>query len=296
MVILLAGASGLLGTALQRSLLESGRRVRQLIRRPAPPRDKVESIPWDPTLPLPPSVLEGVTAVINLGGAGIGDRRWTTKRLHTLETSRTIPTHSIASALASVDRPIRFLQASAIGFYGDTGDQAATEKTPAGETTLARLCQQWEAAAQPAIEAGHPTSFLRTGIVLSRDGGALSPILRLIKLGLGGSLGSGRQWWSWIHVDDWFAAVEFLLSADLSGPINITAPNPTTNRDLTRQLARAFTRPAVVAAPSFALRLVLGPFAEEILRDQLVVPQALTQAGFSFAYPTAAAAAQSLTR
>lgn len=294
MVTLLVGSSGLLGSALREAL--SDRPLRQLIRRDPDPNDAAETIRWDPRAPLPDSVFDGVTAVINLGGAGVGDRRWSPARLEEVRGSRTIPTRTLATAMAKVAHPIRYLQASAVGYYGDTGNTPTDESAAAGDTVLARICREWEAAAEPAIAAGHPTTFLRTGIVLSPDGGALGPLLRLIRLGLGGPLGSGRQWWPWIHVDDWVRAVVFLLSNDLSGPVNLTAPRPAPNRQVTKQIAAAFRRPAFVPAPAFALKIALGGFAEEILRSQRVVPRALLEAGFTYAYPEIPEAAQALTR
>lgn len=294
MVTLLVGSSGLLGSALREAL--SDRPVRQLVRRDPDPTDAAETVRWDPRAPLPDSVFDGVRAVINLGGAGVGDRRWSPARLEEVRTSRTIPTHTLATAMTKIPHPIRYLQASAVGYYGDTGNTLTDEGSAAGDTVLARICREWEAAAEPAITAGHPTVFLRTGIVLSPDGGALGPLLRLIKLGLGGPLGSGQQWWPWIHVDDWIRAVMFLLENDLSGPVNLTAPRPESNRQVTKQIAAAFRRPAFVPAPAFALKIALGGFAEEILRPQRVVPRALLEAGFTYSYPEIPEAAQALTR
>ncbi len=293
MVILLVGASGLLGGALQGAL--SHRRIRQLVRRPPHPQDAVETVQWAPPAPPPLTVFDGVSAVVNLGGAGVGDKRWTRSRLQLIRSSRTGPTHALAHALAQIPRPIRYLQASAVGYYGDTGEALTDENAPSGATVLANICREWESAATPALGAGHPTAFLRTGIVLTPAGGALTPLLRLIKLGLGGPLGNGRQWWPWIHLEDWVRAAIFLLEGELEGPVNLTAPNPATNREITRQIARAHHRPALLPAPAPALRLALGGFSAEILRSQRVVPRALLDSGFAFTYPEISSAAHALT-
>lgn len=292
MVILLVGASGLLGEALRTAL--SHEPVRQLVRRAPRPDDEVETVQWVPPAPPPPSVFADVRAVVNLGGAGVGDQRWTRHRLQVIRASRVQPTHALAQALAQIPRPIRYIQASAVGYYGDTGDTLTDEHAPSGTTVLAEICRDWESAATAALSAGHPTTFLRTGIVLTPTGGALAPLLRLIKLGLGGPLGSGRQWWPWIHLDDWVAAVVFLLERELEGPVNLTAPQPATNREVTKQVAAAHRRRAFLPAPALALRLALGGFSEEILRSQRVVPRALLDRGFEFTYPEISAAAQAL--
>lgn len=225
MVTLLVGASGLLGTALKNRL--SGP-IRQLVRRPVTPGDDPDTRRWNSREPLPPEILDGVSTVINLGGAGVGERRWSRSRVDLLRTSRTIPTTTLALALAERAEPVRYLQASAVGYYGDTGDTPAGEDAPAGHTVLSDLTAAWEQAAAPAMEAGHPTTLLRTGIVLSPDGGALGPLLQMVRLGLGGPLGSGEQWWPWIHVDDWVAAVAYLLTGDLTenGVTNGWFPQP----------------------------------------------------------------------
>lgn len=294
MVILLVGASGLLGTALRDSLPE--RHVRQLVRRDPRPDDAVDTVTWDARTPPPSKVFDGVTAVINLGGAGVGDRRWSNERLRVIESSRTGPTRALATAIANLPNKVRYLQANAVGYYGDTGNTPTDEHGTRGSTILADICTAWQDAATPAVVAGHPTTFLRTGIVLSPDGGALGPMLKLIKLGLGGPMGSGKQWWPWIHIDDWVGAVRFLLDNEVTGPVNLTSPHPETNKDLTKVVASAFNRPSLMPAPAFALRLALGGFANEILQSQRVIPQKLLDAGFEFTYPDVADAAQALTR
>lgn len=293
MVTLLVGASGLLGNALQSKVDDQ---VRQLVRRPPHPGDPVETVQWDPSRPPPPSVFSDVTTVINLGGAGVGDRRWTKRRLETIRTSRTIPTHSLALGISHLPHKVHYLQASAVGFYGDTGETKTSEEGGLGETVLADICRAWEASAQPAIDAGHPTAFLRTGIVLSPEGGALSPLLKLLKVGLGGPLGSGEQWWPWIHVEDWVGATRHVLTHVLTGPINMSSPNPASNKTLTQEIATAMNRPSYVPAPRLGIKLLLGGFADEILRDQRVVPERLLRTGYDFLYPSIAQAAQALVR
>src|SRR5690625_5100754 len=292
MVILLAGASGLLGSVLHAQPTQP---TRLLLRRDSPPTDHDDVVLWDARTPPSPQVFEDVTGVVNLAGVGIGDRRWSARRLDLIRRSRVETTQALALGLSQLDRPIRFRQASAVGFYGDTGDYAATEMTPDGNTTVSTICSDWEAAATPAQSAGHPSAFLRAGFVLHPNGGALAPLMRIIRLGLGGPLGNGSQWWSWIHIDDWIRAVLFLLKSDIQGPVNITSPKPVKNREFTTELAQSLNRPALFPAPKQALRLVLGGFAEELLRDQRVIPKRLHEAGFTFHYEDLKSALQAVT-
>lgn len=293
MVILLAGASGLLGTALRSSL--RNRHVRRLVRTPSP-RDKGEEVlVWDARTPPSPHVFDDVTAVINLSGAGIGDRRWSHERLGIIRGSRIDSTEALAIGLSRISRPIRFIQASAVGIYGDTGERLTTEESCPGRTPLANICVEWEEAAQPAIETGHPTALIRTGIVLTNQGGALAPLIRLIRLGVAGPLGSGRQWWPWIHIADWIDAVLFLLDSAHEGALNLTAPTPVRNTEFIQTLARAHNRPAILPVPRPALQVALGGFAHELLRSQRVVPDKLLSSGFSFRYRKLSEAAHELT-
>ncbi|QGH69490.1 TIGR01777 family oxidoreductase [Pseudactinotalea sp. HY158] len=294
MVVLLAGASGLLGSALTRSLAARGQTIRRLVRREPTAPGQVR---WDPSRDLDGEVLDGVSAVINLGGAGVSDRRWTRARKRLLLDSRVGPTSTLSRAIArkvAGGSRIRYLQAGAIGWYGDGGEHDLTESMPAGSTPLAHLCRAWEAAAGPAREAGAEVVTLRTGIVLSPHGGAMGPLLPLIKLGLAGPLGPGTQWWAWIHVDDWVGAVIHVLESDHVGPVNLTAPHPSRNRDVIAALARAAHRPSLIRAPGWALRVALDGFGEEILRSQRAVPHVLTELGYSFVHPEVDSAARAV--
>ncbi len=295
MRIVISGASGLIGTALTSSLTEQGHTVVRLVRRPA---GGAGEITWDPTSgQLDPASLDGVDAVINLSGAGIGDRRWTDEYKRELLDSRLRTTELLATSIAAAERrPAVFLSGSAIGWYGPRGDEQLDESSAAGEGFLADICRQWEAAAGAASAAGTRTALVRTGIVLSPKGGALKKQLPLFKLGLGGRFGKGRQWQSWISIDDEVGAIEHLLTADVEGPVNLTAPNPVTNREFTEVLARVLKRPAVLPIPSFGPKLVLGgELADALLfTGQRVLPERLTASGFAFAHPTLEVALRAL--
>lgn len=295
MKIAITGASGLIGTALRASLDADGHQVVSLVRRN--PRSAGE-VQWDPAARrLDPIALVDVDGVVHLAGAGIADKRWTESRRRVVLDSRVDGTTTVAQALASADSRARFLvSASAVGWYGDTGDRSVDESAPAGEGFLAEVCQRWEAAAQPAIDAGVRVTFPRTGLVLSRRGGLLGRLLPLFKLGLGGRLGSGRQYWPWIALDDEVAALRFLIASQLSGPVNLTAPTPVTNAEFTRTLGSVLGRPTLASVPGFALKLAVGDFAEEgILAGQRAIPRVLTKAGFDFAQPDLRAALTAVT-
>ncbi|TQS30850.1 TIGR01777 family oxidoreductase [Microbispora sp. KK1-11] len=287
MTTVVTGSSGLLGTALVRALRADGHEVRRLVRRaPAGPDERF----WDPAGGvLDPGALEGADAVVHLAGAGIGDRRWSEAYKRELVESRVSGTRALAEALARADGgPRVLLSASAIGFYGDTGDRAVDESAPPGTGFLADLVRGWEAATAPAEEAGVRVTPLRTGLVLSGRGGALARMLPIFKMGAGAVLGSGRQYVSWISLPDWVDAVRFLLAHELAGPVNLTAPEPVTNAEYTAALAKALRRPTMpLPAPRLALRLALGEFAEEaLLAGQRVLPRRLLDAGHRFAHPT----------
>jgi uncharacterized protein (TIGR01777 family) len=288
MTIVVTGSSGLLGSALVRALRGEGQEVRTLVRRdPAGPQERF----WDPRKGvLDPAALQGAEAVVHLAGAGIGDRRWSEAYKRELVESRVNGTRTLAQALAAMKEPPKvLLSSSAVGFYGDTGDQAVDESAPAGTGFLADLAQKWEAAATPAEDAGLRVVRLRTGVVLSGEGGALAKILPIFKMGAGAVLGTGRQYMSWVSLPDWVGAVRFLLADErLTGPVNVTAPEPVTNAEYTRALATALHRPTMpVATPRLALRLALGEFAEEaVLAGQRVLPRRLLDAGHRFAHPT----------
>jgi uncharacterized protein (TIGR01777 family) len=287
MRILMAGASGLLGTPLAERLRAAGHDVTRLVRRPAQAADEVT---WQPSQGrLDPGVVAAADAVINLAGAGIGDKRWTAQYKSLLRSSRVDSTGTIARVIAQLpagDRPRTLLQASAVGWYGDTGDREVTEEEPAGTTFLADLCRVWEAAARPAEDAGTRVVPLRTGLILDPAGGLLKPLLLPFRLGGGAKIDAGRQWMPWIARPDWLAAAEFLLDAgDVSGPVNLTGPQPVTNAQFTKALGKAVHRPALLAVPGIALEIAIGEFAGEIRRSQRVIPAVLERAGFRFTYP-----------
>lgn len=263
MDIAITGASGLIGTPLVAKLTADGHRVLRLVRSTPPTTADSrgsDTTVWDPVAgTIDAAALEGLDAVIHLAGAGIGDKRWTDEQKQILRTSRTLGTGLLARTLAGLDRPPgHLLSGSAIGYYGDTGDRSTDESGAAGSDFLAGICVDWEAAAQPAVDAGIPTTFLRTGIVLSPDGGALGKQLLPFKLGLGGRAGSGRQYQSWISVDDELGAISFLLDhPEITGPVNLTAPDPVTNAQFTKALGKALHRPTTVL-PMFGPRLLFG--------------------------------------
>jgi uncharacterized protein len=279
----------MLGTALHKAFASRGTRILQLVRRDP---SAVGEIRWDPSASRPLAdlqPLEGLAAVIHLSGANIAGHRWTEAYKHEMVVSRVESIRALATILSSLHQPPSALvAASAAGFYGNRGDELLDERSSPGNGFLAGLCQAWEAAAQPAIEAGIRVVHPRFGVVLDAKGGALARMLLPFKLGLSGRLGSGRQWMSWISLADAVAALLFLVdSPEFAGPFNLTAPQPVTNSEFTRALARAVHRPAVLPAPSFALRLAFGQMADEaLLASARVLPANLTAAGFSFAHPT----------
>jgi uncharacterized protein (TIGR01777 family) len=283
--ILVSGASGLIGSALVQASRADGDEVLRLVRRPPTANDEVG---WDPVRHQgpDPAAITGVDAVVHLAGAGLGEHRWTAAYKRQVRTSRVESTALLATTVAALPHPPRvFLSASGVGYYGDTGEAPVDENSPPGEDFLAKLCQDWEAAAAPAAAAGVRTVAVRSGIVLSSAGGALGKVLPLFRAGLGGRLGSGRQYVSWIARPDHVAALRFLLRAEqLSGPVNATAPKPVTNAAYTAAIAAAVRRPAYFAVPAPMLRAVLGEFAGTVVTGQRVLPHRLTDAGFEFRY------------
>ncbi|CAB4597674.1 MAG: TIGR01777 family protein [Actinobacteria bacterium] len=278
--IAITGSSGLIGTALVGHLKSEGHTVQRLVRR-APVA--VDEVTWDPqTGYVDLSALEGVDAIIHLAGVPVADKRWTKKYKAEILNSRLLGTATIAKAAAEV-KPDVFISASAIGWYGESGNRAVVESDRVGDDFLAAVCREWEAAADLAGDVR--TVKLRTGLVLDPTGGALGKMLPLFRLGFGGKLGSGRQWWSWITLHDVVRAIDFALVENISGPVNLTAPNPVTNLEFTSALARALHRPAVFPAPAFALKAALGGFSTEVLGSKRVIPQALQEAGFTWDYP-----------
>ncbi|MGP3975088.1 TIGR01777 family oxidoreductase [Streptomyces sp. 8N114] len=286
MRIAVTGSTGLIGSALTRSLRAEGHDVLRLVRRPAAAADELR---WDPQGgQVEVAGLVGCEAVVHLAGAGVGDHRWTDSYKRELRDSRVLGTRTLAGALATLDTPpATLIVGTAIGYYGDTGDRAVDESAGPGEGFLAQLCQDWEAAAGAAQDAGIRTVFGRTGLVVARGGGAWGQLFPLFRAGLGGRLGNGRQYWSHIALHDHVAALRFLLGEpSLSGPVNLTAPEPTTNREVTAAMGRVLRRPTLFAVPAPVLRIALGEFAQDVLGSQRVLPRRLLDAGFRFAFPT----------
>ncbi|MEM9892238.1 MAG: TIGR01777 family oxidoreductase [Actinomycetota bacterium] len=284
MDIAVTGSSGLIGTRLMARLREEGHRPIAVVRRA--PKAGADEIEWQPAAgTIDAASLEGVDAVINLAGAGIGDKRWNDAYRKLLVTSRIDSTSLLAETLAGLDKaPSVLLSGSAIGYYGNRADEELTEASSPGDDFLAELCVDWEAAAKPAVDASIRTAYLRTGIVLTPDGGALAKMLPLFKLGVGGRFGAGRQYMSWITLDDEVEAIIALLTNDVSGPVNLTAPGPVTNADFTAALGRALGRPTLFPVPAFGPKLLRGgDMAQALLFDsQRVLPTVLQNAGYGF--------------
>lgn len=286
MKIAMTGSSGLIGTALRASLAADGHEVVRLMRRPS---EGPHDVSWDPGGgELGPSSLAGIDAAVNLAGVGIGDKRWTDAHKRAVLDSRLDATDLLSRTLAELDpRPRALISASAIGYYGGRGDEVLTEDSDPGSDFVAEVCVAWEAATSPASRAGIRVVHLRTGLVMSKDGGILEQLLLPFKLGLGGRIGSGDQYWSWIDIDDEIAATRFLLGRDdLSGPINLTAPNPLPFGEVVKILGKVLRRPTILPAPSLAIKALFGAErAESLLFDgQRVFPQRLLDAGFSFQF------------
>ncbi|MER6524486.1 TIGR01777 family oxidoreductase [Streptomyces sp. NPDC001508] len=283
--IAVAGASGLIGAALVRSLTADGHEVVRLVRRaPAGPGE----VRWDPERrSVDAAGLAGCAAVVNLAGAGVGDHRWTDAYKRRIRDSRVLGTETLAQAVAALEEPPRvFVNGSAIGYYGTTGNRVVDEGAPPGDGFLPSLCVAWEAATGPARQAGIRTVHARTGLVVSRRGGAFGRLFPLFRAGLGGRLGDGRQYWSFIALHDTVAALRHLIDTEeLSGPVNLTAPRPVTNREITAAMGRVLHRPTLFAVPAPVLRTVLGELAGDVLGSQRAVPRRLLESGFVFAFP-----------
>jgi uncharacterized protein (TIGR01777 family) len=278
--IAITGASGLIGSALVGHLKSEGHTVQRLVRRAPVSPDEVQ---WDPkTGYVDIEALRGVDAIIHLAGAGVGDKRWNKKYKAEILNSRLLGTTTIANAVTEL-APDVFISASAIGWYGESGNRAVVESDKVGDDFLAAVCREWEGAADHAHNTR--TVKIRTGLVLDPTGGALGKMLPLFRFGLGGKMGNGKQWWSWITLHDLIRAISFILDHQISGPVNLTAPNPVTNQEFTSALARAMHRPALFPAPAIALKMALGGFSSEILGSKKVMPQALSDAGFEWDYP-----------
>lgn len=288
MRIAITGSSGLIGSALVPALRADGHSVVRLVRRPPGAADE---ICWDPDRrQLDPRTLVDVDAVVHLAGVGIGDRRWSDEHEAAVRRSRVNGTETISEAIARAEpRPRSLVSASAIGWYGDRGDREVDETAPAGSDVLADVVVQWEASTAAAEQAGVRVAHLRTGLVCGRKGGLLGRLLPLVKLGVGGRLASGRQYWSWISLPDEVGAIRHVLShEDISGPVNLTGPRPVTNAEFIATLGRVLHRPTVLPVPGFALRVVAGDFADVgIVAGQRVLPRVLERTGYRFQHETA---------
>jgi len=292
MKIAIAGSSGLIGTQLVASLRADGHEVLRLVRRPATAPTEVSWNPVDGNVDI--DQLTGIDALVNLAGAGVGDHRWSAKYKETILSSR-VDSTALCAEIASKVRPQVFISASAIGWYGDTADREVNESSPAGEGFLADVVVAWEAAAQPARDAGIRVVHPRTGLVISNKGGAWGKLLPIFKLGLGGKMGSGKQYWSFISMADEVGALKFLLTNEaISGPVNLTAPVPATNAQITKSMGRILRRPTLFAVPAIILKTVLGEFSQEILGSTRVIPQVLTEHGYPWIHPTLDTALQTL--
>jgi uncharacterized protein len=281
--ILISGASGLIGTALVPTLEARGFSVTRLVRRRGSGDTDIE---WDPTQPLRPELVSRFDAVIHLAGEPVMGL-WTDAKRARISNSRVLGTKHLSEALAKTSEPPRiFISGSATGYYGDRGDEVLREDSPPGEGFLPEVCRQWEAATKPAEDARIRTVHIRTGIVLSAKGGALQAMLPNFKLGLGGKIGSGRQWMSWIHMQDHIGAVHHILDHEsVQGPTNLVAPSPVQNSQFTETLARVLSRPALLGVPAFALRLILGEMAQELLlASQRVEPAKLMGSEYKFKF------------
>jgi len=296
MKVAITGASGLIGSALVAHLRGRGDDVVRLVRREAQAPDEVS---WEPSRGLIDlDGLAGTEGVVHLAGAGVGDQRWTPRYQKKILDSRYLGTRTIARAMTMLDpKPRVLVSGSAIGFYGDRGEEELTESSLPGIGFLSDVTQAWEGATEPARAAGIRVVLTRTSLVMAAHGGAFGKQMPLAKLGLSGPLGSGQQWWSWMTLQDDVRARAFLLDNDaVSGPVNLAAPQPHRQRDVAAAIGRAAHRPAVVPVPEFALRVALGGFAGEVLASQRVLPTVLKRAGFRYDHPDIDSAARWLLR
>ena len=286
MLVAITGSSGLIGTALIKALHDRGDEIIRVVRS----SPKAGEVLWDINAgTIDTDGLSGVDAVVHLAGAGIGDAKWSPQRKKQLTDSRILSTTLLADTLASMEtKPSVLVSGSAIGFYGDRGNEELNEQSDPGTGFLPDMVKQWEAAAKPAVDAGIRTVFIRTGVVLSSEGGALKEQLPFFKAGIGGKIGDGSQYWSWISITDQVNAILHIIDGDLSGPVNLTAPRPSTNADFTTALGKALGRPTLLPTPRFAVDLRLG---KEAAQDMLyasarILPRALIDSGFTFTHPT----------
>ncbi len=286
--VLVSGASGMIGSALVPELKSSGAQIARLTTSKSanfPPGEEV--MRWDPAQPFPADALSGFDAVVHLAGDNIVGR-WTAEKKARIRDSRVLGTRHIAQALAQAKRkPQIFVSSSAIGYYGDRADELLNESSEPGQGFLPDVCREWEAATQPAVDAGIPTAHILTGVVLDAKGGALAKMLTPFKLGAGGRVGSGRQWMSWIDLQDMVGAIQHILKSDLQGPVNLVAPKPVTNAEFTKTLASVLSRPAIFPMPAFAVKLIFGEMGETVLLgSQRVEPSRLITSGYPFRFKT----------
>jgi hypothetical protein len=293
--VLVSGASGLIGSALLPALQSSGYEVTRLVRSAASGKS---DIAWDPSRPLAPESVSGFDAVVHLAGESIVGR-WTDAKKRRVRESRVQGTRNLAEALAATPQAPRvFISASAIGYYGDRGEETLREESSSGSGFLPEVCREWEAAAEPARKAGIRTAQMRFGVVLSASGGALQKMLPPFRMGVGGNIGSGRQWMSWIDIDDVVGAIQHVIKADnLRGPVNVAGPNPVRNAEFTKTLASVLSRPAIFPMPAFAARLLFGQMADELLlASQRVEPDKLLASGYVFQKPELRAALETILK
>jgi uncharacterized protein len=282
--VLVSGASGLIGAALCKGLAEEGFQITRLVRGGT---SSASQLTWNPDKPTSPESVSGFNAVVHLAGESIVGR-WTASKKAAIRNSRVIGTKNLAEALARAPQPPEvFISASAIGYYGDRGDEVLTEKSPSGTGFLPEVCREWEAATKPAAAAGIRSAQTRFGVVLSRNGGALAKMLTPFRLGLGGIMGSGRQWWSWVDLRDVGGAILHVMNnGSISGAVNVVSPNPVTNAEFTKKLASVLSRPAVFPMPAFVARLAFGEMADELLlASQRIQPARLLASGYTFQRP-----------
>lgn len=283
MRVVLAGASGLIGSALRRSLTNNGHDVTVLVRRAPASVEEKQWAPQEGTLS--EETVKNADAVVCLSGAGVDARRWTEGYKRTLRSSRLDTVGTIARTMATARFHGVFLSASAVGYYGDAGEAEIDESAPRGAGFLAELCEEWENASAPAAEAGARVVNLRSGIVLTRKGGMLKRLAPIVRLGIAGRLGSGQQYLPWITLADEIGAIEYLLHSEVHGPVNLTGPNPSRNADFIAELAHLLNRPAAVPVPAFAIKIALGELANDALGGQRAMPAALDAAGFVHQHP-----------
>lgn len=297
MKVLITGARGLIGTALQKFFAEKGYEL--LLASRKEPKDE-QHIQWDiETGFADPAKLEGIDAVVHLAGENVSGLRWTEEKKKAIRDSRVLGTRNVVDAISKLKvKPKVFIAASAIGFYGERGDEEVTESSAAGDNFLAEVSKAWEAESRRAEDAGIRTVLLRTGIVLSKDGGALATMLMPFKLGVGGVVGSGKQWMSWISLDDHVAVINFAIeNENLRGAVNSVSPNPVTNHDFTKTLGEVLYRPTFLPLPEFAVSMVFGEMGDALLLSSTrVLPKRLEEAGFEFKYPDLKAALEHVTK